>query len=169
MVVCVEWKHLSLVLHRMPSMNEMRACIVSKWVFFIGSFFIRIIHCIQVSLFHWNQRGQFRVTYTHTKIGQDMAPPLRKTFQMITFSLSHLSLSLPFSPSLSLNICQYVFLIFSFLYSKQLIFIFSPSFFSFSVETCYVTCYIFMSNYVMLIYLSVCLSLYYLLYLCLSF
>jgi len=143
MVVCIEWKkHLSLVLHRMPSMNEMRACIVSKWVFFIGSFFIRIIHCIQVSLFHWNQKGQFRVTYTHTKIGQDMAPPLRKTFQMITFSLSlsPLSLSLPFSPSLSLNICQYVCLIFSFLYSKQLILIFSPSFFSFSVGTFYVTC-----------------------------
>ncbi len=137
--------------------DESRAYIVSKWVFFIGSFFIRIIHCIQVSLFHWNQKGQFRVTYTHTKIGQDMAPPLRKTFQMITFSLSlsPLSLSLPFSPSLSLNICQYVCLIFSFLYSKQLILIFFPSFFSFSVETFYVTCYIFMSSYVMLIYLSV--------------
>ncbi len=137
MVVCIEWKHLSLVLHRVPSMNEMRAYIVSKRVFFI-----RIIHCIQVSLFRWNQKGQFRVTYTHTKIGQDMAPPLRKTFQMITFSLSlsPLSLSLPFSPSLSLNICQYVCLIFSFLYSKQLILIFSPSFFSFSVETFYVTC-----------------------------
>jgi hypothetical protein len=160
MVVCIEWKkHLSLVLHRMPSMNEMRAYIVSKWVFFIGSFFIRIIHCISVSLFHWNQKGQFRVTYTHTKIGQDMAPPLRKTFQMKTFFFLFLiSLSLPFSPSLSLNICQYVCLIFSFLYSKQLKSkYFSPSFFSFSfsVEMFYVTYYIFMSNYVMLIYLSV--------------
>jgi hypothetical protein len=108
MVVCIEWKkHLSLVLHRMPSMNEMRAYIVSKWVFFIGSFFIRIIHCISVSLFHWNQKGQFRVTYTHTKIGQDMAPPLRKTFQMKTFFFIFLSLFLSLRPSLSkyLPIC----------------------------------------------------------------